>query len=85
MIRILDMSSLEAVHPRFESAKLRCIKERVHSDLRLCVLADVMNLLTKEESEDIKTRTAIKIIKDEKSYEKFLEEGKKELVEYLKR
>jgi len=44
-----------------------------------------MNLLTKEESEDIKTRTAIKIIKDEKSYEKFLEEGKKELVEYLKR
>ena len=85
MIRRLDMSSLEAIHPRFESAKLRCIKERVHSDLRLCVLVDVMNLLTEEESENIKTRTAIKIIKDEESYEKFLDEGRKELVEHLKR
>ena len=35
LMKRLDMSSLEAINPRFESSKLRCIKERIHADLRL--------------------------------------------------
>jgi energy-converting hydrogenase A subunit M len=80
----LDMSSLEALNPRFESAKYRCIKERIHSDLKLCWLADVMNLLTVDESEDIKNRITSRIVKKHVKYEEALEEGRKELVEYLK-
>lgn len=85
LMKRLDMSSLEAIHPRFESSLLRCTKERIHSDLKLCLLCDVMDLLTEEEAEDIKTKISIKIFKEDKNYEKALEEGRKELVEYLKR
>jgi energy-converting hydrogenase A subunit M len=85
LMKRLDMSSLEAIQPRFESSLLRCTKERIHSDLKLCLLCDVMDLLTEEEAEDIKTKISIKIFKEDKNYEKALEEGRKELVEYLKR
>lgn len=84
LMKRLDMSSLEAIQPRFESSRLRCIKERIHADLNLCLICDVMDLLTEEEAENIKTEIAIKIFKEDKSYEKALEEGRKELVEYLK-
>lgn len=80
----LDMSSLEALQPRFESAKYRCTKERIHSDLKLCWLADVMNLLTFDEAEDIKNKITSRIIDQHINYEEALEEGRKELVEYLK-
>ena len=50
LMKRLDMSSLEAINPRFESSQLRCIKERIHADLRLCWLCDVMNIITKEKS-----------------------------------
>jgi energy-converting hydrogenase A subunit M len=84
LMKQLDMSSLEAINPRFESAKYRCIKERIHSDLKLCWLADVMNLLTVDEAEDIKNRITTKIVYQNEKYEDALEEGRKELVEYLK-
>ncbi len=85
LMKRLDMSSLEALQPRFESSKFRCTKERIHSDLKLCWLSDVMNLLTLEEAEEIKNSIASKIVTENESYEKALEEGRKELVEYLKR
>ena len=85
LMKRLDMSSLEALHPRFESSKYRCIKERVHSDLKLCWLSDVMNLLTKDEAEDIKNRITTKIVNQNEPYQKALNEGRKEMVEYLKR
>jgi energy-converting hydrogenase A subunit M len=84
LINRLDMSSLEALHPRFESSKYRCTKERTHSDLKLCWLLDVMNLLTLEEAEEIKNRMTLKIVTKNEPYEKALKEGRKELVEYLK-
>ncbi|MDD1774190.1 MAG: DUF1959 domain-containing protein [Methanobacterium sp.] len=84
LMKRLDMSSLEALHPRFESSKYRCTKERIHSDLKLCWLLDVMNLLTLEEAEEIKNRITLKIVTKNEPYEKALKEGRKELVEYLK-
>ena len=85
LIKRLDMSSLEAVHPRFESSKHFCIKERIHADLRLCWLSDIMNLLSKEETEKIKNKLAKEILKDDKSYEDAIEDGRRELLEFLKR
>lgn len=85
LMKRLDMSSLEALQPRFESSRYRCIKEKVHSDLKLCWLSDVMNLLTEDEAENIKNRITTKIVHDNKPYEKALEEGRMEMVEYLKR
>lgn len=85
LMKRLDMSSLEAIHPRAESSRYRCTKERVHSDLKLCWVYDVMNLLTDEEAEDIKNRITTKILQNNEPYEKALEEGRREMVEYLKR
>lgn len=85
LMKRLDMSSLGALQPRFESSRLRCTKEKVHSDLKLCWLSDVMDLLTEEEAERIENKVAFKIFNEDKSYEEALEEGRKELVEYLKR
>lgn len=85
LIKRLDMSSLEAIHPRFESSKHYCIKERVHADLRLCWLSDVMNILSVEEAEQIKNKIAKEILTEGKSYEKAIEDGRKNLLEYLMR
>jgi len=85
LMKRLDMSSLEAINPRFESSKLRCIKERIHADLRLCWLCDVMNILTEEESETIQNRIAFEVLNENKPYDKAIEEGRKDLLEDLMR
>ena len=85
LMKRLDMSSLEAINPRFESARYSCTRERIHSDLKLCWLADVMNLLTDDEAEDIKHRITLRVVNQNEKYEDALEEGRRELVEYLKR
>lgn len=85
LMKKLDMSSLEALHARFESAKPRCIKERIHSDLRLCWLVDVMNILTDKEADQIKNGITDKIIKKGESYDEALEDGREELLEFLMR
>jgi energy-converting hydrogenase A subunit M len=85
LMKRLDMSSLEAINPRFESSQLRCIKERIHADLRLCWLCDVMNILTVEESERIQNKIAYEVLKENKSYDKAIEEGRKDLLEDLMR
>jgi energy-converting hydrogenase A subunit M len=85
LMKRLDMSSLEALQPRFESSKFRCTKERIHTDLRLCWLCDVINILTEDEAEEIKNKITFEVLKENKSYENALEDGKRELLEYLKR
>ena len=83
LMKRLDMSSLEAINPRFESSQLRCIKERIHADLRLCWLCDVMNIITKEKSNIIKTQIAYEVLKENKPYDKAIEEGRKNLLEEI--
>jgi len=85
LIRRLDMASLEALHPRYESSKEYCIKEKLHADLRLCWLSDVMNILSEEETEDIKNKIADEILTKGKSYQEALEDGRKDLLKYLMR
>ena len=85
LIRRLDMASLEALHPRYESSKHHCIKEKLHADLRLCWLSDVMNILSEEETEEIKNKIAAEILTEGKSYQEALEDGRKDLLEYLMR
>jgi energy-converting hydrogenase A subunit M len=85
LMKRLDMSSLEALQPRFESSRYRCIKERIHTDLSLCWLCDVINILTEDEAEKITNKIAFEVLKEDKSYEDALEDGRKELLEYLKR
>lgn len=83
LMKRLDMSSLEAINPRFESSKLRCIKERIHADLRLCWLCDIMNILTEEEGNNIKNKIAIEVLENNKNYKEAIEEGRADLLEYL--
>lgn len=85
LIKRLDMASLEALHPRYESSKHYCIKEKLHSDLRLCWLCDVMNILSEEEAEKIKNKIAAEILTKGKSYQKAMEDGREDLLEYLMR
>lgn len=84
LMKRLDMSSLEALHPRFESSKYLCILDKIHSDLQICWLSDVMEIITKEESDAIKDKIAKEVV-DGKSYEDAIADGKKELIEYLMR
>jgi len=83
LMKRLDMSSLEAINPRFESSKLRCLKERIHADLRLCWLCDVMNILTKEEAKTIQNKIAYNVLENNKNYEEAIEDGRADLLEYL--
>jgi len=83
LMKKLDMSSLEAINPRFESSKLRCIKEKIHSDLRLCWLCDIMNIVTEEKSKAIVDKIAYEVLKENKSYDKAIEKGRKDLLENL--
>lgn len=85
LIKRLDMASLEALHPRYESSKHHCIKEKLHADLKFCWLADVMNILSEEETEEIKNKIAAEILTEGKSYQEALEDGRKDLLEYLMR
>lgn len=85
LIKRLDMASLEALHPRYESSKHHCIKDKLHADLRLCWLSDAMNILSKEETEEIKNKIAAEILTEGKSYQEALEDGRKNLLEYLMR
>ena len=85
LIRRLDMASLEALHPRYESSKHHCIKDKLHADLRLCWLSDAMNILSEEETEEIKNKIAAEILTEGKSYQEALEDGRKNLLEYLMR
>lgn len=83
LINKLDMSSLEAIHPRFESARPRCIKERLHADLRLCWLLDVMDIISHDQAEHLKSKITKEIL-DGKDYDDALQEGKNELLEILR-
>lgn len=78
----LDMSSLEAIHPTFESVKSKYIAEKLHTDLRLSWLCDVMEIISAEESNRIKI-TLVKEIIDGKNYDDALIDGKKQLLDLL--
>ena len=84
LMKRLDMSSLEALHPRWESSKYSCVMDKIHADLQICYLSDVMEIISSEDAHAIKNKIAKEVING-KSYEDAIVDGKKELIEYLMR
>ena len=80
---LLDMDSLEALHATFESAQDICLYQKLNADLRLCWLIDTLEILPREEGKKLKMKL-VKEIKNGKSYEDALKEGRLELFELLK-
>ncbi|MGL6297648.1 MAG: DUF1959 family protein [Methanobacteriaceae archaeon] len=78
----LDMSSIDALHSTFESAKPQCLSYRFHSDLKLCWLVDVLELIPEEQAEILKMHLVKEVI-DGAKYENILEKGKKQVIEML--
>ncbi len=84
LMKRLDMSSLEALHPRLESSRYSCIMDKIHSDLQICWISDVMEIISTEDANAIKDKIAKEVING-KSYEDAIVDGKKELIQYLMR
>ncbi|MDR0900986.1 MAG: DUF1959 domain-containing protein [Methanobrevibacter sp.] len=80
----LDMSSLEALHSSFESARPNCLNEKLHADLKLCWLCDVMEIIAIEDASKIKMGL-IKDIIAGKDYDEALKEGKKQILSLLQK
>ncbi|MBE2899555.1 DUF1959 domain-containing protein [Methanothermobacter thermautotrophicus] len=79
----LDMSSLEALHPRFESARPRCIRDRLHSDLQLCWLVDVMEIISVDDAEALKDEIT-EMVLGGREYSEALTEGRRRIHEILR-
>ena len=81
---LLDLDSLEALHGTFESAQDICFYQKLNADLRLCWLIDTLELLPRESGRNLKMKL-VKEIKNGKSYEDAVKEGKLELFQLLKK
>ena len=81
---LLDMSSLEALHGTLESANDICLYQKFHADLRLCWFIDTLELIPRKDGKELKMKL-VNEVKNGKSYEDALKEGRLELFELLKR
>ena len=81
---LLDMDSLENLHGTFESAKDICLYQKLNADLRLCWFNGSLEVISKEESENLKMKI-LNEIKNGKSYDDALKEGQLELFQLLKK
>ena len=80
---LFDMSTLEAFHSTFETAQDACLSQKLNADLRLCWFGQTLEVISPEEGDDLKERL-IDDIKNGKSYEDALKEGRLELFQLLK-
>ncbi len=81
---LFDMSSLEALHGTFESAKDICMYQKFNADLRLCWFIDTLEVISREDGKNLKYKL-VQEVKNGKSYEDALKQGKLELFELLKK
>ena len=81
---LLDMDSLEALHGTFESASDICLYQKLNADLRLCWFVGTLEILPPEIGKNLKMKL-VKEIKDGKSYEDAVKDGRLELFELLKK
>lgn len=81
---LFDLSSLEALHATFESAQDICLYQKLNADLSLCWFIDTLEIISREDGKKLKMNV-INEIKNGKSYEDALKEGKLELFELLKK
>lgn len=80
---LLDMSELENMHGRFETAQYLCLSKKLYADLKLCWFVDSMELISKDEADELTERLVNEIIEG-KDYSDILKEGQKELFTILK-
>ncbi|MEE1128559.1 MAG: DUF1959 family protein [Methanobrevibacter sp.] len=81
---LLDLSSLEALHATFESAEDICLYQKLNADLKLCWFIDTLELIPRQDGKNLKMKL-VKEIKNGKSYEDAVKEGKLELFQLLKK
>ncbi len=81
---LFDLGTLESLHGTFESAQDICLYQKLNADLRLCWFIDTLEVLPREEGRNLKMKL-VKEIKDGKSYDDALKEGRLELFELLKK
>ena len=81
---LFDMDSLENMHGTFESAKDICLYQKLNADLRLCWFNGTLEVISKEDAENLKMKI-LNEIKNGKSYDDALKEGQLELFQLLKK
>ena len=80
---LFDMSTLEAFHSTFESAQDICLAQKLNADLRLCWFIQTLDVISPEEGDDLKEKL-VEEIKNGKSYDDALKEGRLDLFQLLK-
>ena len=81
---LLDLGALESLHATFESAEDICLYQKLNADLRLCWLIDTLELIPRQDGKNLKMKL-VREIKNGKSYEDAVKEGKLELFQLLKK
>lgn len=81
---LFDMSSLEALHGTFHTAKDICLDQKFNADLRLCWFTGTLEVISPEDAKNLKMKL-INEVNNGKSYEDALKEGQLELFELLKK
>ena len=80
---LFDLGTLEALHGTFESAEDICLYQKLNADLRLCWFSGTLEVISQPEAEELKMKI-INEIKNGKSYEDALKDGRLDLFELLK-
>lgn len=81
---LFDMSSLEALHGTYESARDICLYQKFNADLRLCWFNGTLEVISDEDARNLKIKL-VEEVKNGKSYEDALKEGHLQLFELLKK
>ncbi len=81
---LFDLDTLEALHGTFESAQDICLYQKLNADLSLCWFIDTLEVISREDGKKLKM-DIIDEIKNGKSYDDALKEGKLKLFELLKK
>ena len=81
---LFDLGTLEALHGTFESAEDICMYQKFNADLRLCWFVGTLEIISAEDAKELKMKL-VEEVKNGKSYEEALKEGKLELFELLKK
>ncbi|WP_456471888.1 DUF1959 family protein [Methanocaldococcus sp.] len=80
-----DFCSCYELHAYGEQAKMGCLGRKVDIDLGLCWLSDFFNLIKRKEADKIRKFVVEKTILYKVPYKDALEEGRKKVIEALKR
>ena len=81
---LFDLGTLEALHGTFESAEDICMYQKFNADLRLCWFVGTLEIIDPEDAKKLKMKL-VEEVKNGKSYEDALKDGKLEIYELLKK